>query len=133
MNKQGLGMAVGGALLGIGGAAALYAGLAFASSLTSDQKSLIGAGVGLVGGVGLGYVSPLLGVGFAAGIAGTAAAAYANEQVAAYEANQSTTPTTPAQPATTPATTGSGINDRFMGSRIGASNTRYNGQPLSIR
>jgi hypothetical protein len=92
-NNPGLGLAIGGALLGIGSAAAVYGGLAF-TSLTSTQKSLIGAGAGVVGGGLLMMANPELGIGVAAGLVGVAAAAATITEITNMQAASTTAPTT---------------------------------------
>ncbi len=97
----GAGVAIFSALAGIVAGGALYTGLAFVPSsagLNTNTVALIGAGVGIAGGVVLGMLGqPMAGVAVAAGCAGAAAAQFGSAEVVAYQAGIPNSP--PATPA----------------------------------
>jgi hypothetical protein len=101
----GIGGLLVGALAGGLGAAAIYGGLAFQSTITGNAQAAAGAGIGVAAGLLVGMMgSPEIGAGIAAGAVGTGLAQFATSEVAAYQANQS--PST--NPPTTSAVNGPG-------------------------
>jgi uncharacterized membrane protein YebE (DUF533 family) len=90
-----MGLALGAVALSCVAAGAIYGGLAFDSTMTANTKALVGAGVGLAGGLLVGMASPELGVGVAAGGAAVAVAQLASQEVATYTANQASSATSP--------------------------------------
>jgi hypothetical protein len=89
-----MGMAIAGIAAGAVGAAVIYGGLAFSSTLSANAKAGIGAGIGLAGGLLVGMAAPEIGVGIASGGIAVAAAQLATSEVATYEANQSNSTST---------------------------------------